>query len=159
RTVADLKGKTVVFNKGSNVHYFLVRALEQAGCQYGDVKPTFLPPTEGRAAFERGAADAWAIWDPYLAAAEAGTGVRRLANGTGIVSNHHFYLAARPFATAHADVVEVTFKALAELDRWVKANPKAVAAQLSSALGLPAPIVEIALARQAYGIKRMDDGV
>ena len=31
KTVADLKGKKVAFNKGSNVHYLPVRALEKAG--------------------------------------------------------------------------------------------------------------------------------
>ena len=31
RKRADLKGKRVALNKGSNVHYLLVRALERAG--------------------------------------------------------------------------------------------------------------------------------
>ena len=30
RTVADLKGKRVAYNKGSNVHYFLVKLLEKS---------------------------------------------------------------------------------------------------------------------------------
>jgi sulfonate transport system substrate-binding protein len=28
--------------------------------------------------------DAWVIWDPFLAAAEATTGARQLADGTGL---------------------------------------------------------------------------
>ena len=74
--VADLKGKKVALNKGSNVHYLLVRALEAAGVAWGDVEPVYLPPADARAAFERGAVDAWVIWDPFLAAAEAATGAR-----------------------------------------------------------------------------------
>ena len=31
QTVADLKGKKVALNKGSNVHYLLVKALESGG--------------------------------------------------------------------------------------------------------------------------------
>ena len=62
---------------------------------------SFLPPADARAAFESGAVDAWVIWDPFLAAAEAATGARTLADGTGIVANHQFYLAARDFADAH----------------------------------------------------------
>ena len=69
RSVADLKGKKVALNKGSNVHYLLVRALESAGLSYADVTPIFLAPSDARAAFERGSVDAWAIWDPFLAAA------------------------------------------------------------------------------------------
>ncbi|MBV9389745.1 MAG: ABC transporter substrate-binding protein, partial [Chroococcidiopsidaceae cyanobacterium CP_BM_ER_R8_30] len=54
RRVADLKGKRVALNKGSNVHYLLVRALESAGLKYSDIKPAFLPPGDARAVFEQG---------------------------------------------------------------------------------------------------------
>ena len=37
RRVADLKGKKVALNKGSNVHYLLVKALEKAGLEYADI--------------------------------------------------------------------------------------------------------------------------
>jgi len=50
--IADLKGKKIAFNKGSNVHYFVVKALEKAGLNYTDVEPVFLPPADARAAFE-----------------------------------------------------------------------------------------------------------
>ncbi len=33
KSVADLKGKKVALNKGSNVHYLLVKALEKAGVE------------------------------------------------------------------------------------------------------------------------------
>jgi len=69
RSVADLKGRKVALNKGSNVHYLLVRALEKHGLKYADVTPVFLPPADARAAFEKGAVDAWVIWDPFQAAA------------------------------------------------------------------------------------------
>ena len=70
-TPLDLKGRKVALNKGSNVHYLLVRVLDRAGLAYGDIEPVYLPPADARAAFERGAVDAWAIWDPFLAAAQA----------------------------------------------------------------------------------------
>ncbi len=58
---AQLKGKRIALNKGSNVHYFLVKLLEKHGLQYGDVTPVWLAPADARAAFERGSVDAWAI--------------------------------------------------------------------------------------------------
>jgi sulfonate transport system substrate-binding protein len=73
KSVADLKGKKVALNKGSNVHYLLVRALEQAGLKYTDIQTVFLAPADALAAFARGSVDAWVIWDPY----EAGTRMRR----------------------------------------------------------------------------------
>jgi sulfonate transport system substrate-binding protein len=159
KSLADLKGKTVALNKGSNVHYLLVRLLEKAGLKYTDIKTSFLAPADARAAFERGAVDAWVIWDPFLAAAEAATGARQLADGTDVVANHQFYLASRAFNEAHASVVELAFDALGEVDRWVEGNPKEVAAEFSPALGIPAPILEVAVERQAYGIKHIDDSV
>ena len=100
--VAGLRGRKVALNKGSNVHYLLVRALEAAGLAYADVEPVYLPPADARAAFERGSVDAWVIWDPFLAAAQAATGARTLADGTGLVKNHQFYLASQAFAAAAA---------------------------------------------------------
>ena len=81
QSVADLKGKKVALNKGSNVHYLLVKALEKAGVKYSEIEPVFLAPADARAAFERGSVQAWAIWDPFQAAAEAATGARTLADG------------------------------------------------------------------------------
>jgi sulfonate transport system substrate-binding protein len=159
QAVADLKGKKVALNKGSNVHYFLVKALEKAGVKYSEIEPVFLAPADARAAFERGAVQAWAIWDPYQAAAEAATGARTLSDATGIVSNHQFYLAARSFAEQHQPVLDAVLQQLREVDGWAKSDLKAVAAQLSPSIGLPAPVLEVALERQSYGIKPIDDAV
>src|SRR4051794_33025709 len=81
KSVADLRGKKVALNKGSNVHYLLVKLLEKHGLKYTDVQPVFLPPADARAAFEKGAVDAWVIWDPFLSAVEKQTGARILADG------------------------------------------------------------------------------
>ena len=96
-SVADLKGKKVALNKGSNVHYLLVKALEKAGVKYSEIEPVFLAPADARAAFERGAVDAWVIWDPFQAAAEAATGARsRRVRPTQPVHPPRPVVAARP---------------------------------------------------------------
>ncbi len=159
QSVADLKGKTVALNRGSNVHYLLVKALEDAGLQYGDVETRFLPPADGRAAFESGAVDAWAIWDPFQAAAEVAVEARELRNGEGIVSNHQFYLGARPFVEAHGDAIEVLIEAIGEVDDWTKANTQAAAEELAPSVGIPADILTVALERQSYGITNIGEDV
>jgi sulfonate transport system substrate-binding protein len=80
RSVADLKGKRIAYNKGSNVHYFLVKLLEKHGLKYGDVQSVFLAPPDARAAFEKGSVDAWVIWDPFLASAQKTLDARLLAD-------------------------------------------------------------------------------
>jgi sulfonate transport system substrate-binding protein len=159
KTVADLKGRKVALNKGSNVHYLLVKALEKAGLSYSDIQTVFLAPSDARAAFVRGDVDAWVIWDPYQAAAEAATGARTLADGTGIVSNHQFYFAAQKFTAESPHVVDATLAAVDDIDRWAKDNARTVAEELSPQIGIPAPVLEVALIRQSYGVKPLEAGV
>lgn len=159
KSVAELKGKKVVLNKGSNVHYLLVKALEKAGLQYKDIEAVYLPPADARAAFERGAVDAWAIWDPYLAAAEKQIGARVLVDGTGIVSNHQFFLASRPYAEKNPEVLKLVSDELDAVDIWSKKNLKEAATILATQVGLELPVVELATARYSYGVKPVSDAV
>jgi sulfonate transport system substrate-binding protein len=159
KSVSDLKGKKVALNKGSNVHYLLVKALEKAGLKYADVEPVFLAPADARAAFERGSVDAWVIWDPYQASAEVATGARTIADGTGLAPNHQFYLANQKFTAAHPEIVDAVIAAIADIDRWADGKEKAVAEELSAGIGIPAPVLEIALKRQTYGVRPLDDKV
>ncbi|MFW8608446.1 sulfonate ABC transporter substrate-binding protein (plasmid) [Rhizobium beringeri] len=159
KSVADLKGKKVAFNKGSNVHYLLVKALEEAGLTYEDVEPSFLAPADGRAAFEKGAVDAWVIWDPFQAAAEVAIEARELRNGEGIVPNHQFYLGTTSLVDGHAQAIDVLIDAISEIDEWTKSDTAAAAAELSPSVGIPEPVLVKALERQSYGIKSLDDTV
>ena len=158
-SVADLRSKKVALNKGSNVHYLLVKALENAGVKYSEVEPVFLAPADARAAFERGAVDAWVIWDPFQAAAEAATGARTLADGTGIVSNYQFYFSSKKFLESGSGIVDLVLAELSAVDDWARGDIHAVANQLAPAIGLPVGVVEIALKRQSYGIKPVTDSV
>lgn len=159
KSVADLKGRKVALNKGSNVHYLLVKALEKAGLKYGDVQVVFLPPADARAAFERGAVDAWVIWDPFLAAAERQIGARVLADGRGVVANHQFYLAARGYADKQPQVIQAIVEELARLDRWAQGNSKEVAQFLAPQIGLDLSITELAASRFSYGIQPISAAV
>ena len=164
KSVADLKGKKVALNKGSNVHYFLVKALEAAGVAYKDIQPVFLTPADARAAFESGAVDAWAIWDPFYAAGQAATGARTLVDGTGsdgkaLVSNHQFFLAEQKFTAANPQVIDATLEALKEIDDWASKHPDDVAQELSPKTGIPVDVLKVAIGRLGFGLRPIDDGV
>ncbi|AOI62704.1 ABC transporter substrate-binding protein [Burkholderia territorii] len=157
RTVAQLRGKKVAFNKGSNVHYLLVKALEHAGLTYADIQPIYLTPADARAAFVQRSVDAWVIWDPYLAAAERQLGARVIANGDGLVRNTQYYLAARKYAAAQPQVLRTLLDEVDALDRWARDHVPEVAAQLSPLVGLDAPTLEVALKRTGYGVQPVTD--
>jgi sulfonate transport system substrate-binding protein len=152
-TLADLKGKKVALNKGSNVHYLLVKLLEKQGLNYNDIQVVYLPPADARAAFESGSVDAWVIWDPFLASAQRQLGARVVADGTGVVNNLQFYLASRPYADKNPQVVAAIVEELARLDRWSQGNLAAVVQVLAPQIGLDAATTELAASRFAYGIQ------
>lgn len=136
KRVADLKGKKVALNKGSNVHYLLVKQLERAGVPYADVNVAYLTPADARAAFERGSVDAWVIWDPFQAAAEKQLGARVLADGTGVVKNYQFFLAARPYQQAHPEVIQTVLEEIRKGDLWARDHRAEAVALLQPVLGL-----------------------
>jgi len=153
KTVADLKGKKIGFAKAAGSHYLLIAALAKAGLSFKDIEPAYLTPADGRAAFEKGAIDAWVVWDPFLAAAQKQSNARVLADGTGIASYQRYYLASTRFAKARPDVLGVIYGELERAGKWVKASPKEAAAVLAPVWGIDAAIVEQANARRSYAVR------
>ncbi|SAK89106.1 aliphatic sulfonate ABC transporter periplasmic ligand-binding protein [Caballeronia hypogeia] len=151
KTVAELKGKRVALNKGSNVHYFLVRLLRQHGLQYRDVELAFLAPADARAAFERGSIDAWVIWDPFLAAAQTSLNARILADASGVVGNRAYYFSSQDYVAKNPDVIRVVIDDIKAADQWGKQNPDQLASELARLWGLPKPVVDLAVSRQVFG--------
>jgi len=152
KTLADLKGKRVALNKGSNVHFLLVQALKSAGLTPADIEPVYLAPADARAAFEQGAVDAWAIWDPYLAAAQAATQARVLADATGLATNRQFFLATKDFAEGSPAVLKLLLEQILATDAWAKEHQPETVAILAPNLKLPVPVVQTAIARLGYGV-------
>ena len=150
KALADLKGRRVGFQKGSSAHYLVVRALDKVALQWSDITPLYLTPSDARAAFEKGALDAWGIWDPYYAAAEIDGSVRVLSTGQGLSSNNSFYLGSKAL-TQQPAVLKALFAALSEADAWTKANLPQTAKFLSEATGVPLAGTIRFLARRTSG--------
>lgn len=158
-SVAQLKGRKVALNKGSNVHYLLVKALEKQGLKFSDVQAVYLPPADARAAFERGAVDAWVIWDPFLAAVEKQSGARLLQDGRGLVNNFAYYVAERGFAQKHAALVQALFEDTQAQAAALKADIRAAAAVIAPLQGLEPEVVERSLQRYEFGVKPLTPAV
>lgn len=156
--VADLKGKKVAVLKGSGAHYLLLTALKAAGLKASDIDLRFLEPSDGTTAFNTGAIDALAIWDPLLGTQLQGGRARVLADGRGIdgkglVEYSRYYTASNDFAKKHPQVLKVVFEELQATGRWVKANPKEAAERLSPVWGnVPVAAVEQVNNRRSYRI-------
>ena len=159
QTLADLKGKKLVVQKGANAHYLAVKAIESAGLQTSDVEFVFAKPSDARAVFEKNTVAAWSVWDPYLAAVEVESGARVIASAKGLAPNRGYYLASKEFIEKHPEAVKTFLNELKKESAYAKANPAEIAKFLSPALGVDAAILEKAEKRRDYDILPLTDEV
>lgn len=159
QSIQDLKGKRVVLNKGSNVHYLLLKVLEANHLKLEDIQVVYLPPADARAAFEKGAVDAWVIWDPFFASAEKQLGAKVLATGENLVSNHQFYLADRKFAEQHPDILKAVVNELNTTTQWVSQHQTDAAKLLEKPTGLPLDVLNTSISRMGFGVKPISNEV
>jgi len=146
--LADLKGRRIALQRGSSAHYLLVRAVEKAGLAWSDIQPVYLAPADARAAFERRSVDAWAIWDPFYAAAELAVRPRVLATGRDLTANNSFYLASRSFATQHPQALAALFEELTRADRFAQEHRPEAIKLVADFAGLDAGVVTRFIARR-----------
>ena len=148
---AELKGKTVAFAKGSSSHLVVAQLLAREGLTFADIKPVYLEPPDARAAFEAKAVDSWAVWDPFLAAAEVEGGARLIVNGAGIGGHREFYFGRADFLKTNPKIVDAIMAVLADTGQAAKRDPKTTADFLAEKLGIsPAVMERSELRKQRY---------
>jgi len=158
KSLADLRGKKVALNRGSNVHYLLVKALESAKLSLKDIEVVYLAPGDARPAYESGKVDAWVIWDPFLAAAEQ-AGSRALANGEHLVANRLFYVARREFAEKQPDLLRTVLDEFQSLSDWESKHPEESAKILAESSGIAYEALLVTEKRHTYGLQPISDAV
>ncbi|WP_431222919.1 sulfonate ABC transporter substrate-binding protein [Serratia sp. L9] len=141
RSVAELKGHKVAFQKGSSSHNLLLRALQRDGLKFTDIKPVYLTPADARAAFQQGNVDAWVIWDPYYSAALLQGGVRVLTDGSQLNQTGSFYLAARPYAESNGPFIQQVLAVLTQADALSLSDRAQSITLLANAMGLPEAVI------------------
>lgn len=147
KTLEDLKGKKVAFKRGSSAHNVTVKALRKAGLNPEDVQQVDLAPPDAAAAFKNGSIDAWSIWDPYLAIAEADPDTRVLTTAEGIVDSYSYFLANKDFTDENGTVIVNVLDELAKVGRSAQDNLDATIKELSEITGVPAEITRVTLQR------------
>lgn len=157
--ISQLRGKRIVLNKGSNVHWLLVQILEEAGLSLEEVKVVYAPPKYPLTPSDYLAADAWMMWDPVLSDAERQGDLRIVATGEGRVNNHQFYLARRQYAQQNEDIITQVVDALGRTGAFIDRQRQEAARLLSSELGLDTASLACALARRSHQTQEMDRNV
>lgn len=156
RTIADLRGKRIALNKGSNVHWLLLQILEEAGLGLNDVRIVYTPPKYPLTASDYLAVDAWMMWDPLLSDAEHTGELRVVANGEGRVHNHQFYLSRRDYVTRHGDIMQRLLHELTQTGQFIDRRRDEAAGLLAAELGINVASLSLALARRSHRPRMMD---
>ncbi|MBP1083915.1 MULTISPECIES: aliphatic sulfonate ABC transporter substrate-binding protein [Bacillus] len=155
KSIKDLKGKRVAYNKASISQYFLNEALEDAGLSMEDVESVYLNPPDASLAFEQGEVDAWVIWDPYLASSES-KGNKVLQNSAGIVENRTLFMASSSVIKNDKEVVHKVVEELAAAGQEINEDPTEAASLLSEATNLPEEIWINVLKRKKSDVNYID---
>ncbi|MGV7029584.1 sulfonate ABC transporter substrate-binding protein [Methylobacterium symbioticum] len=159
RSVADLKGRRVAVARGTSAHNLLVAALEKAGLAFSDITPAYLTPADAGSAFANDSVDAWSIWDPYFAVAQARSRTRVLTTSGQTLDVSAYFLANRTFADTHPGVVASALAGLAESAAWAEGHRDQVAQALASVTGIPYEIQKVAADRTQFGVRPLSDAI
>jgi sulfonate transport system substrate-binding protein len=161
KTVADLRGKTIAVGKGSSGHGNILGQLDKARLTTADVKLVFLQPADALSAFTEHQADAWAIWDPYTAQAEAQLPVRSIAQAKGVTNGYWFGVASNQALadpkrnTALQDLLVRFEKAV----RWAQDHPQQWADSYAAAVGLDPKVAAVVQGRSLRLPTQLDDDI
>lgn len=152
KTLADLKGKKLAFKRGSSAHNVAVKVLRKGGLSLTDVTLVDLAPPDAAAAFKNGSIDAWSIWDPYTAVAEADPQTRVLTTAQGIVDSWSYFLANGDFAKENGGLILEIFDELAQVGKRAQANLEKTVPALSAITGVPEDITRKTLTRSGFSL-------
>jgi sulfonate transport system substrate-binding protein len=149
QTIADLKGKKLAFKRGSSAHNVTVKVLRKGGLKPEDVTQLDLAPPDAAAAFKNGSIDAWSIWDPYTAIAEADPQTRVLTTAAGIVPAWSYFLANGDFTAQNGDLIVEIIDELKKVGSAAQANFEDTVKAIASITGVPENITRVTLGRKS----------
>jgi sulfonate transport system substrate-binding protein len=161
KTIADLRGKSIAVGKGSSANGHILGQLQKAGLSPSDVKFVFLQPADALSAFTQHQTDAWAIWDPYTAQAEAELPVRSIGQAKGVTNGNWFGIASDQALadpkrnTALQDLLVRLEKAV----RWAQDHPQQWADSYAAAVGLDPKVAAVVQGRSLRLPTELDDEI
>ena len=111
---------------------------------FDQIQPEYLQPADALSAFSGGKVDAWSIWDPYTAQAQAQTGARILVYGNGFGTNYNFNVAADKALKDKAKVAAIRdYLARDRQGARMPDKPPATPVAFESGVKVPRPVVYI----------------
>jgi sulfonate transport system substrate-binding protein len=143
-SVADLKGKNIAANAGTDPYFFLLQALQEAEIGLDEVTITQLQHADGKIAVEGGTVDAWAGLDPLLTASVVNAGTKIIYDNPEF-NSYGFLNATEAFIAASPDIVQVVVDAYEKAREWALENPDETAEIFAEIAGIDLAIAQTVL--------------
>ncbi|WP_208345436.1 aliphatic sulfonate ABC transporter substrate-binding protein [Aetokthonos hydrillicola] len=153
KSLKDLKGQEVVFQKASASHFFILRALEEVGLKPTDIKVRSIPNVEVSSAFLEGKIPVWVTGDPHLARAEKLGKVRILRTAKGLDSPGGYYIGAKQFAIDNPGLLRIVIEEIDKIQRWAESHPEETVKLIAPYQKLPHDVMELIVSRRTYGLR------
>jgi len=148
QSIADLTGRKLAFKRGSSAHNVAVKVLRKGGLAPTDVTQLDLAPPDAAAAFKNGSIDAWSIWDPYTAIAQADPQTRVLTTAEGIVDSWSYFLGNGDFAAENGDLIVEVIDELKKVGGTAQSNFDETVKAIASITGVPENVTKVVLSRR-----------
>lgn len=153
QTVKDLKGKKIAATIGTDMHTFLLRALEDNGLSEKDVEVINLLPGDGATAILTGEVDAWAGLDPHMARVEKEADARLIFRNADY--NTYGTLNVRQdFAEKYPEYVTKVIGVYEKARKWVIENPEETTEILAKEAKIDLEIAEIQMSRNDFSVSK-----
>ncbi|MUG95881.1 aliphatic sulfonate ABC transporter substrate-binding protein [Scytonema sp. UIC 10036] len=159
KKVSDLKGKKVAFQRGSNAHYLLAKALKEVNLKITDVQVVGLTPSEARDAFIQDKVEVWVAGDPFLALVEKSIPIRNLRNAGGINTLNGFYIARRQFVSENPELVRVFLEEANKVGEWADNNPAEAAKALAGEVKIDPSVLETVTRRAVRRLRALTPAI
>ena len=155
KNLASLKGKKIAASFGTINHLYALALIEKAGLTPADVTLVNTPPPDMTVALLSKGIDAFSGWDPWPIVAQKDVpGSYVVIRGGDLISYLGFNVATRAWVEKNGDTIKKYLAAVAEADKWMRANPKQ-AAQVATRW-IPGLKPEVAEAAMQFNIQQND---
>ncbi len=153
--LATLKGKKIAASFGTINHLYALALIEKAGLTPADVTLVNTPPPDMTVALLSKGIDAFSGWDPWPIIAQKDVpGAYAVIRGGDVISYLGFNVATRGWVEKNGATIEKFLAAVAEADKWMRANPK-LAAQVATRW-IPGLKQDVAEAAMQFNIQQND---
>jgi aliphatic sulfonates family ABC transporter substrate-binding protein len=139
KTLADLKGKTIGFYRGSTSHYAVLTALKRAGIGQDQVKLLFLEPAQQLAAMMNKQIDVAAVWEPWMQKMvnQANATILMSEADMGLYTGLGGYAIRRDWLAANRETVRRFLTALLMVHDALEKDPSVAWKAVADEMGIP----------------------